>query len=212
MEKRVETRRPIHELLRRRWSPRAFLERPVEPEKLLTLLEAARWAPSCYNEQPWSFILALKQDESEYNRLLSCLVEGNQLWAQRAPVLMLSIARLSFEANGEINRHAFHDVGMAAQSLTLQATALGLSVHHMAGFHVEKARELFGIPHSHEPVAVMAIGYSSDSDILPEKLRKKERAARVRKPLEELVYAGLWGKTAPLVAGKRMETRTITIG
>src|SRR5437879_4076372 len=126
MEKLAETQYPIHGLLRRRWSPRAFSSRPVEPDKLRSLWEAARWAPSSYNEQPWSFIVATKDDEAEYARLLSCLVEGNIQWAQHAPVLMVSVARLSFEEDGKPNRHAFHDVGQAVSNLIVQATALGL--------------------------------------------------------------------------------------
>jgi hypothetical protein len=73
---------PIHELIRSRWSPRAYSEQSVEQEKLLSLLEAARWAPSSYNHQPWSFIVATKDDPTEYNRLLSILVEFNQGWAK----------------------------------------------------------------------------------------------------------------------------------
>src|SRR5207247_3106842 len=113
MEKLAETRDPIHDLLRRRWSPRAFSDRRVEPHKLRSLSDAARWSQSSYNEQPWSFIVATKEDEAEYARLLSCLVEGNIEWAQLAPVLMVSVARLSFEEDGKPNRHAFHDVGQA---------------------------------------------------------------------------------------------------
>ena len=134
MPKVAETRYPIHELLRERWSPRAFADRMVEPEKLRSLLEAARWAPSSSNEQPWSFIVATKEHAGEYERLLSCLVEGNVRWAQHAPVLMLSVATLVFERNQKPNRHAFHDVGLAVENLIIQGTALGLFVHQMAGF------------------------------------------------------------------------------
>src|ERR1700737_2358378 len=84
MEKIAETQCPIHDLLRRRWSPRAFADRPVEPEKLCSLLEAARWAPSSFNEQPWFFLVAIREDREEFNRMLSCLVEGNVAWAQKA--------------------------------------------------------------------------------------------------------------------------------
>jgi nitroreductase len=111
MEKPADANHPIHDLRRRRWSPRVFSDRRVEPEKLRSLLEAARWAPSCFNEQPWSFIVATKENPAEYDRLLSCLVEGNVRWAQRAPVLMLSVAKLHFERDGQKNRHAFHNVG-----------------------------------------------------------------------------------------------------
>ena len=201
MEKLAETQYPIHDLLRRRWSPRAFSSRPVEPDKLRSLWEAARWSPSSYNEQPWSFIVATKEDEAEYARLLSCLVEGNIEWAQLAPVLMVSVARLSFEDDGKPNRHAFHDVGLAVANLIVQATALGLVVHQMAGILPDKIRKLYGIPEGYEAVAGIALGYPGDPQSLPEGLRKRELAPRERKPLTEFVFSGSWGQTSPLVSG-----------
>ncbi len=201
MEKPAVTQYPIHEFLRRRWSPRAFADRRVEPDTLRSLLEAARWAPSSNNEQPWSFIVATKDDQAEHGRLLSCLVEGNSLWAQWAPVLMASVARMSFEEGGESNRHAFHDVGQAVADLCVQATALGLAVHQMAGFHPDRVRELYGVPKEYEPVAAIAIGYPGDPEILPERLRKRELAPRERKPLTAFVFSGRWGQTSSIVAG-----------
>ena len=200
MEKPAQTDFPIDDLLRRRWSPRAFSDQPVEPEKLRCLLEAARWAPSSYNEQPWAYLVATREDPEEYARMLSVLAEGNIAWAQRAPVLMLSLARLNFERNGRPNRHAFHDVGQATANLVTQATALGLFVHQMAGFHAEKARELFSIPEGWEPVAAIALGYPGDPESLPEPLREREFAPRTRKPLEQFAFAGRWGQTSKLVA------------
>ena len=200
MEKPAETQYPIHELLRRRWSPRAFSDRRVDPAIMRSLLEAARWAPSSYNEQPWSFIVATKDDPVEFGRLLSCLVEGNIQWAQHAPVLMVSVARLSFEDDGKPNRHAFHDVGLAVANLIVQATALGLVVHQMAGIFPDKIRELYGIPEGYEAVAGIALGYPGDPQSLPEELRKRELAPRERKPLTEFVFSGRWGRTSPLVS------------
>ncbi|HEX7741181.1 MAG TPA: nitroreductase family protein, partial [Sphingobium sp.] len=117
MDKPAETQFPLHDLLKRRWSPRAFSEQPVGPDMLLTFLEAARWAPSSSNEQPWRFVVATKQAPADYDRLLACLLEGNRKWAYRAPVLMLSVARMDFEEDGRVNRHAFHDVGLATENL-----------------------------------------------------------------------------------------------
>lgn len=202
MQKLADTTYPIHELLQQRWSRRAFADRMVEPEKLLSLLEAARWAPSSYNEQPWHFIVATKEHPTEYERLLGCLVEGNIAWARHAPVLMLSIAQLAFERSGKPNRHAFHDVGLAVENLVIQATALGLGVHQMAGFQIQKAREVFGIPDSHEPVTAIAIGYPGDPEALPDNLRTRELAPRTRKALHEFVFTGRWGHVAPLVGGQ----------
>ncbi len=199
MEKPANTDFPIHDLLRHRWSPRAFADRPVEPEKLGSLVEAARWAPSSYNEQPWAYLLATREQPAEFARLLSVLVEGNIAWAQHAPVLMLSLARLNFERNGRPNRHAFHDVGLASENLVIQATAMGLAVHQMAGFQVDKAREVFNIPEGWEPAAAIALGYPGEADSLPEPLRTRELAPRTRKPLEQFVFTGRWGEVAPLV-------------
>lgn len=154
---------------------------------------------SCFNEQPWSFIIATKNEPVEYDRLLSCLVESNRSWAQSAQRLMLSVAKLHFDKNGKENRHAFHDVGAASCNLTTQATALDLFVHQMSGFDGEKARSLFGIPEGWEPVAMMAIGYLGDPQTLPESLREQELALRTRKPLSEFIFTGNWNQTSDLV-------------
>jgi nitroreductase len=187
---------PIHPLIADRRSPLAFASTSVEPETLASLMEAARWAPSCRNEQPWSFIVATKENKSDFDRLLGCLVEFNVQWAQNAPVLLLSVAKLTFESTGQPNRHAFHDVGQAIANLTFQATVSGLLVHQMAGFDVEKARREFSIPQDYEPVATAAIGYPGNSADLPEKLREREASPRKRKPLADFVFEGGWGHSA----------------
>jgi nitroreductase len=200
MEKPAQTDHPILDILKRRWSPRAFSDRMVEPEKLLSLFEAARWAPSSFNEQPWSFVVATKQKPEEHARLLACLVEGNQQWARAAPVLMVSVAKLKFDHGGKPNRHAFHDVGLAVGNLLVQATALDLFVHQMAGFSPEKVAELYQIPADFEPVAAIAIGYDGELADLPEPTRAKELGPRSRKPIESFVFEGEWGLTSPLLS------------
>lgn len=184
---------PIHDLLARRWSPRAFDERLVDPKLLQSLLEAARWAPSSNNEQPWRFIVASKQHETDWNRLFECLAEGNRRWAVRAPVLILSVASLHFEDDGKPNRHAFHDTGLATENLVLQATAQGLIAHQMAGFDVEKARTDLRVPAGYEPVAMIAVGYPGDPTVLPERLRARELQPRIRRPIGEWAFLGQWG-------------------
>jgi nitroreductase len=186
---------PVDDLVRRRLSPRAFSDRPVTPQTLRSLLEAARWAPSCFNEQPWSFIVAAQSDPVEFARLLSCMVEKNQLWAKHAPVLMLSVAAKNFVGSGKPNRHATHDVGGAAAWLTVQATALGLFVHQMAGIDPEKARQTYGVPDTHDVISGIAVGYRGDPNQLPEDFRKKETVRSTRKPQREFVFSGRWGQT-----------------
>ena len=199
MTKLHDTAHLVHELIRRRWSPRAFSSRPVEREKLLSVLEAARWAPSSFNGQPWSFLVATKDDPAEFDRMLSCLVPQNQVWAKAAPVLMISVAKPHFEHNGKPNRHAWYDTGQAVAFLTLQATALDLGVHQMAGFSADKARELYAIPETAEPASAIALGYPGDPNSLDEKLRERELAPGKRKPLKEFVFAGRWGNPADWV-------------
>jgi nitroreductase len=192
----LECQYPVHPWLAERRSRLAFSSRTVDHGRLASLMEAARCAPSSMNEQPWSFIVATKQNPSEFERLLGCLVEFNLQWAQNAPVLLLSVARLTFASNGELNRHAFHDVGQAIAFLTFQAMVSGLAVHQIAGFDVEKARREFLIPHDHEPVAVAAIGYPGNSSSLPDKLRKKDLSPRKRKPLSDFIFECTWGQSA----------------
>ncbi|MGH9573275.1 MAG: nitroreductase family protein [Candidatus Acidiferrales bacterium] len=197
-EKSASVSAPIHEIISHRWSPHAFENRAVEPEKLRSLFEAARWAPSSYNAQPWYFIVATKDDPENYKKILECFVEFNQGWATNAPVLAISVARTTFE-DGRANRHAFHDVGQAAATLAIEATALGLQVHQMGGIIPDKARQIFAIPDAYEAVAGIALGYPGDPNLLPGQLKDRELAPRSRKPLDSFVFTGTWGDTSPLV-------------
>jgi len=200
MRKPAPTDHEVHQLIRDRWSPRTFSDQPIAAPALRSLLEAARWAPSSYNEQPWSFIMATNDRAEDFKRLLSCLTPGNQSWAQNASVLIISVAKLTFDRNGETNRHAYHDIGLAAAQLTLQASALGLSVHQMAGIDVEKIRAVYSIPAGHDPVTGIAVGYPSDPDALTEETRARELAPRHRKALEAFVFSGAWGQQSSIVS------------
>ncbi|UCE01333.1 MAG: nitroreductase family protein [Candidatus Latescibacterota bacterium] len=197
--KRARTSHSIHELIATRWSPYGFDARPVSESDLRSLFEAARWAASSYNEQPWRFIVARKKDAAEFERMLACLVEGNQAWARRAPVLALAVARLHFSHNDKPNPAAQHDIGMATCSLQLQATALGLSVHPMIGILPQRAREEYTIPQGYEALTALALGYAAELDALDDTLRRRDEAVRLRKPLSELVFARTWKRTAAWV-------------
>jgi len=194
MKKPADTRYPLHELIAERWSPRSFDARPVEREKLGSLFEAARWAPSCFNEQPWTFLVATRDDAEGFERLASCLVEGNA-WAKEAPVLVLSVAKASFERNGKPNRHAQHDVGLAVENLVLQAECEGLASHQMGGFDSAAARTALAIPEGYAPMAMIALGYPGEADQLPEALAERERAPRQRKALGSIVFGPGWETT-----------------
>jgi nitroreductase len=165
----------------------------VSEDDIRSLFEAARWAASSYNEQPWTYVVATKANPAEFERLLSCLVEGNQAWAEAAPVLALGCTSLHFTRNGKPNAAAVHDLGLASTSLTLEATARGLYILP------DRARELYRIPQGVQPLTGLAIGYAADPETLPEKYRERDLAPRTRKPLAEFVFAGEWGSASGLV-------------
>jgi len=195
-QKPATTRVKIHDIIQARWSPRAFdPDKPVSHDDLLALLEAAHWAPSCFNDQPWRFVVCDKvTDETGWQHAFSILAEKNQRWAKNAPVLILAVAMENFNHNGQPNRWAMYDTGAAGVSLCLQATAMGMCVHQMGGFDAEKAREVFNLPGDCRPMAMMAVGYQADADVLDDDFKETELAARSRAALNERFYAGQWGR------------------
>jgi len=190
---------PIHDLMVRRWSPYAFSDKPVSPEDLRSVFEAARWAASSYNEQPWRYIVATQAEPAEFARLLACLVEGNQDWAKDVPVLAIGCTHLKFSRNGKPNGVALHDLGLASAQLTLEATARGLVVHQMAGILPDKVRLQYRVPEDFQPLTGIAIGYPADPDNLPEKFQARDTAPRGRNPLSAFVFGGAWGTPAGVV-------------
>jgi nitroreductase len=201
-DKRVETRYDVLPLFVERWSPRSFADRAPSAAQLRSMFEAARLAPSAHNTQPPRFLLSEKRRGDGYQRLFECLSESNQTWARTAPVLLLAVAmRQRFsqvEATLVPYPHFMHDLGLAVMSLILQAQAVGLACHPMAGFDPEKAREVFRVPPLFEPGVVIAVGYIGPPEQLPETLRARELGPRTRRPVEELVFEGSWGQPSGL--------------
>jgi nitroreductase len=193
---------PIQPFIAERWSPYSFADRAVAPNDLQSLFEAARWAASSYNEQPWHYIVATRENPAEFLRLLSCLVEGNQVWAKAAPVLALAVVSLKSSQDNEENRAAVHDLGLADGNLCAEATARGLSVHQMIGILPDKARELYKIPPQCQAWTALAIGYKGDPAKLPEGLKARDLAARQRKSLSQFVFTGTWGNPSPFTQKK----------
>lgn len=197
--KLAQSDHPIHELIQQRWSPRAFADRALEPEKLLSVLEAARWSASASNEQPWFFIIGQRGSQT-FERMVGCLMEGNVPWASKAPVLIFTVASLKMARNDRPNRVALYDLGQAVQNMAVQATALGLHMHQMGGIQVDKINEQFHVPPEHTAVTGIALGYLGSPDTLEnERHRESELAARTRKPLSDFVFGGNWGETLAIV-------------
>jgi nitroreductase len=187
----------VLEIIRRRWSPRAFdANRAVPAAELARLFEAARWAPSSGNEQPWRFLVADRARASGLHAgLVGTLTGKNPAWAGAAPVLVLACVRVTLERGETPNPHAWYDTGQAVALLTLQATSQGLSVRQMEGFDRERARQAANVPAPFEPAVVMAIGYSGDPESLGyEKHRAAELTPRHRRPIGETAFDGEWGR------------------
>lgn len=199
MTKQAETDHAVNDLISSRWSPYGFSDRAVSRDDLCCLLEAARWAASSYNEQPWSYLIATRDDAEQFQRLLACLVEPNREWAQQASALVITVAARNFSRNGKPNAAAWHDVGLASGNISLEATARGIAVHQMIGILPDVARETFGIPDDHDAVTGLAIGYAADAASLDESTRQRDTSPRQRKGLADFVFAGSWGERAPLV-------------
>jgi nitroreductase len=196
LEKPAVTSHPVHDLIRNRWSPRAFADKAVPQGDLVSVLEAARWAASSNNGQPWRWMVATKDDAPAYEAALSCFGPRNQRWAKTAPVLLFGCARKTFEANGNPNTHSWYDLGAANAQLTLQAESLGLVIHQAAGIERDKARATFNVPEEFDIVIGLALGYAGDPDSLPEELPGREREPRARKALGEIVFTGAFGAPA----------------
>ncbi len=191
----------LHPLLSERWSPRAFDPTPLPADTLTALLEAARWAPSSANEQPWRFVVVSREDDSR-EALIAALSPNNRRWAERAPTLLLAAARAMSARTGRPNRHAWHDTGLATAQLIAQATALGISAHVMGGFDPEAARAAVDLPEGFDPVSVIAIGRRASAETLPEDLREREGAPRVRLPLGEIAFRARFGRPFAPPAGE----------
>lgn len=186
---------PIHEIIAKRWSPYRFSDRALSKKDVLSLFEAARWAPSSYNEQPWNFIIALKEQPDEFEKLLSCLVPANQEWAQYASVLALGISHLVFDRNGMENKAAIHDLGAAAAHICFEATARGIYVHQMIGIEPDKARKTYKISADFEVLTGLAIGYVDLSAEASSEYAERDQTPRARKNISEFIYSKSWKST-----------------
>ena len=183
--------------LHQRWSARSFSERAVTAADLERVFEAARWAASSSNEQPWRFLVGARNSNT-HKKIASILGGLNKEWAPKAPVLILGTANTNFARNGSLNTYALFDLGAATSYLTLQAAALGMVTHQMAGYDHEAARHLLEIPDSFALGTVVALGYQGEPAALGnEQLIARESAPRNRKPLSELVFSS-WGEPARL--------------
>ena len=188
MKKVAVTKYQVNELIKNRWSPRAFSEDKIHEDVLLSLFEAASWAPSSRNEQPWRFIYGVKDEGPNYEKIYDTLVHWNQQWAKTAPILVITIAKLNSEYHNDDNLFALYDLGQSVANLIVQATDMNLYCHQMGGFDKEKVREAFQLPANYTAVTAIAIGYLGDPSVLPDDMKELEDKARSRFDLNKIVF------------------------
>jgi nitroreductase len=183
---------PVDLLFLERWSPRAFADDEMPVAELMTILEAARWAPSGGNSQPWRFVYA-RRGTPEFERFVSVLAPGNQVWARRAAALLALVSRELVDVPGKeapvpSASHSF-DAGAAWALFALQAHLRGWAAHAMGGFDRERATAALEILPGHRLEVFIAVGRRGDPAALPDQLRAREKP-NDRRPLAELVREG----------------------
>lgn len=191
--KRAANDHPIHELLATRYSPYGFdPDYRLTPDDLRSLFEAVRWGASSFNEQPWRFLLARREETAAFETLLSCLIEFNQSWARHASALIIGLTVPKFGGRDEQNPAAVHDLGIATATLTFEASARGLATHAMIGIDANEVRTRCGVPAEVDPLIAIALGRSGYPAGLAEKLADRDCEARGRNALGDFVFGAMW--------------------
>ncbi|MBK9192110.1 MAG: nitroreductase family protein [Crocinitomicaceae bacterium] len=184
--KTAQTKYPVLDVIRNRWSARSFSEKEISSEIMETLIEAATWAFSANNEQPWRYAVAYK-NTPEFEKFFSLLMGGNQPWCKNAAALVLSLGKKNYTSNNQLNTAMMHDVGSANMLLTLQANSMGIYTHVLGGYHADKVADVFNLPEELTPVYMIALGYLDDHEKLEEPFRTREITPRSRKPISEII-------------------------
>jgi len=197
LEKKAKTSVSINELIAGRWSPRAFdINKVVSNEQIIALCEAARWSPSCAGDEPWRFIVWNQNTNKDlWEKAFNTLDEFNKVWAKNAPVLILSLADSKWRKSRDSDNYwGRYDAGASAMNLYLQAVSIGLAVHPMGGFKIDLLKSEFNIPVEFEPMAMIAVGYQAELDVLDAYNKKREILPRSRQPLGSAFFDSEWEK------------------
>jgi nitroreductase len=187
---RAKTSQPVHEIIANRRSPRSLDPlTPISDGDLISFLEAARWAPSALNGQPWRFFVGRNGDEV-FAEILSTLARFNQTWAKNAAAL-ITVAAKTTKDDGAIHADYQYDCGLAVAQLVFEVHNRGFVAHQMTGFDRAESSKILEMADDLAPIVVIAIGKQDAPEKLTGSAAEREMAPRERKPLAEIVLAGL---------------------
>lgn len=174
---------PLNALIRSRRSIRRFLPDPVERDKIIACLEAARLAPSAENAQPWRFLVI---DDPELKATVAgeafSGVYGMTKFAAQAPVLVVVLASLDLLAHRlgrRIQGTQFYliDIGIAGEHFVLKAEEQGLATCWIGWFNARRVRKALHIPRKYKIVSLFPLGYAASRPPSETKRRALEEIA-----------------------------------
>jgi len=166
----------LMQVIRARRSIRNFLDKSVEEEKLLAVLEAGRLAPSAKNMQDWRFIVV--RDSATRQRLAEAA--RDQQFVAQAPVVIAACGTSDLVMTCGQPAYAI-DVAIALDHMTLAAASLDLGTCWIGAFYEEKVKEILGVPQEVRVVALLPLGYPAE-----------EPSPRPRKTLDEVIAWEHW--------------------
>ncbi len=189
----------VIDAINKRRALRKFDSRPVEAEKLASLVEAMRLAPSCNNNQPWRVVVC--QESTSLAKAKLALTKGN-VYATIVPATFIVSAKIDDDCHGLSDGRDYYlfSCGLAVGEMILRATELGLIAHPIAGFDPLVLKRELGIPPEYVVITMVNIGYSGEDDsLLSDKQKVRELTRPDRKPVGENFFDGTWGKPLNLV-------------
>ena len=175
---------PFQTLVSNRRSIRRYLHKPVEREKILSCIEAARLAPSADNVQPWRFLIIDDGElRDQFAKEVFSGIYSISKFVATAPVIIVILAKLDIIANRlakQIQDIPFYflDIGIAGEHIVLQAEELGLGTCWIGWFNARKVRKILNIPKKYKIVSLMSMGY----------YEQKPRGEKKRRNLDEIVW------------------------
>jgi len=159
------------DLVHHRRSIRRYSNQPVEKEKIIQCIEAARIAPSAENVEPWRFVIINDEEyKNEFCKHAFSGIYSFSKWVEKAPVIIVILAKLDILANRigkqiQGTNYYLIDIGIAGEHIVLQAQELGLGTCWIGWFDAKKAKKFLKLPLGYKVVSLISMGYADKTPI-----------------------------------------------